>query len=133
PAPGTPPAGVVRTARGAIMRTLRSQTRTRLRMTDIRPDLSEPLSPLRALAMNLRWAWHAPTRALFERLVPSMWPGTRHNPLRLLADVSRARLDAGAAHGEFLEALNAAAADLERYLHDEQTWFRRTHPDATQR
>ncbi len=115
------------------MRSLRSQTRTRLRMTDIRPDLPAPLNPLRALARNLRWAWHAPTRALFERLEPSLWAGTRHNPVRLLAEVSRARLDAVAADGEFLEALNAAAADLERYLRDEDTWFRRTHPHATQR
>ena len=104
--------------------------RTRLKMTDIRPDLPAPLSPLRGLAKNLRWAWDAPTRALFERLDPSLWAATHHNPVRLLWEVSAARLEAAAADPEYLDAINAGAADLDAYLRDDETWFRRTHPSS---
>lgn len=115
------------------MKSPRSHSRTRLKMTEIRPDLPAPLSPLRGLARNLRWAWHAPTRALFERLDQSLWEGTRHNPVRLLWEVAPARLDAVVADTSYLEAVNAAAADLEAYLRDGATWFRRTHPAAKSR
>lgn len=115
------------------MKSPRSHSRTRLKMTEIRPDLPAPLSPLRGLARNLRWAWHAPTRALFERLDPSLWEGTRHNPVRLLWEVAPARLDAVVADTSYLEAVNAAAADLEAYLRDDATWFRRTHPAVKSR
>src|SRR5690606_33509346 len=115
------------------MKSPRSHSRTRLKMTEIRPDLPAPLSPLRGLARNLRWAWHAPTRALFERLDQSLWEGTRHNPVRLLWEVAPARLDAVVADTSYLEAVNAAAADLEAYLRDDATWFRRTHPAVKSR
>ncbi|HEU5207879.1 MAG TPA: alpha-glucan family phosphorylase [Longimicrobiales bacterium] len=102
-------------------------------MTELRPDLPAPLTPLRGLARNLRWAWHAPTRALFERLDPSLWEATRHNPVRLLWEAAPARLAALAADETYLQSINAAAADLEAYLRDENTWFRRAHPQSAAR
>lgn len=102
-------------------------------MTEIRPDLPAPLSPLRGLARNLRWAWHAPTRSLFERLDPSLWEATRHNPVRMLWELAQPRLAAFAADKGYLKEMNTAAADLEAYLRDENTWFRRAHPQSTSR
>src|SRR5690606_22836526 len=115
------------------VRTPRTKSRTRLKMTEIRPDLPAPLSPLRGLARNLRWAWHAPTRSLFERLDPSLWEATRHNPVRMLWELAQPRLAAFAADKGYLKEMNTAAADLEAYLRDENTWFRRAHPQSTSR
>ncbi|MGH7445221.1 MAG: alpha-glucan family phosphorylase, partial [Longimicrobiales bacterium] len=91
------------------------------------------LQPLRSLASNLRWSWHSSTRALFERMEPTLWAATRHNPVRVLGEVSRARLEALAADPAYVAAVAAAADDLERYLAEPETWFRRTHPDARER
>lgn len=89
------------------------------------PDLPPPLGPLVPLAYNLRWDWHAPARALFERLDPALWAATRHNPVRLLAELDSDRARAAAADGAFVAAIDAEAAALRRYLSDAETPYAR--------
>lgn len=87
-----------------------------IRRFTIHPVLTEPLVPLRTLMLNLRWSWHAPTRALFAEIDPAAWENSGHDPAALLALVSQERLAALAADQEFLGRLRAAVADLEEYL-----------------
>ena len=96
-------------------------------------ELPGPLAPLRQLAMNLRWNWHTPSRAIFRRLEPSLWEATHHNPIQLLEEVSRDRLSALAGDASFTEALSEAVAGLEAYLTADDTWFRRRYPGDTRR
>ena len=44
-----------------------------IRRFTINPVLPEPLAPLRGLMLNLRWSWHAETRAVFAAIDPAAW------------------------------------------------------------
>jgi len=99
-----------------------------------RPDLSEkippPLKPLLELAGNLRWSWHAPAAAVFERVDPSLWSRSLHNPVNLLRQVTPERLQSLERDSDFLSLLDAAIRDLHRYL-ERPTWFQTQHADAS--
>ncbi|HEX6132717.1 MAG TPA: alpha-glucan family phosphorylase [Longimicrobiales bacterium] len=90
-------------------------------------QLPESVSALHRLALNLRWSWHAPVRALFERIDADLWRATGHNPVRLLAEVGRARLDELARDEAFVSAVEAATADLAVYVAGAETWYGRRH------
>ncbi|MBI5507740.1 MAG: alpha-glucan family phosphorylase [Deltaproteobacteria bacterium] len=57
------------------------------------PTLPEPLSPLRALAYNLHWAWDLDIIDAFRRIDRDLWKTSRHNPVLLLGNVGQERLD----------------------------------------
>ncbi|GGU00106.1 MULTISPECIES: alpha-glucan family phosphorylase [Streptomyces] len=94
-----------------------------IRRFTVRPVLPDTLRPLTDLARNLRWSWHEPTRQLFDSVDPehAARSGGRRtddiDPVRLLGSVSATRLAALAADQDFLARLNAAADDLDHYLH----------------
>src|SRR5687767_10839903 len=93
------------------------------------PSLNLPptLEPLRELAFNFRWSWHAPAAALFEQLDPALWQATRHNPVLLLSRIEAVRLQAAARSDKYLADLDAVVADLRAYLGNQETWFRDRH------
>ena len=93
-------------------------------------QLPGALAGLQALALNLRWSWHGPTRNLFARIDADLWRATGHNPLRLLAEASQERLEELAGDPAFVGAVAEAAADLETYLAGAETWYRRRHDAA---
>ena len=86
--------------------------------------LPPALEGLRELAFNLRWSWHAPTRALFEQLDPTLWERTRHNPVKLLREIADVRLEAAARSDRYQNDLASAVADLRAYVGDQNTWYR---------
>ncbi|MFE9041562.1 alpha-glucan family phosphorylase [Streptomyces sp. NPDC007818] len=85
-----------------------------IRRFTVRPVLPDTLRPLAALARNLRWSWHEPTRALFDSLAPEGLAGA--DPVRVLGALDASRLTALAADPDFLARLTAAADDLDAYL-----------------
>jgi glycogen phosphorylase len=89
--------------------------------------LPAALADIHTLALNLRWSWHAPARALFERIDADLWAEVGHNPIRLLGEVDGARLTELAADADFLAELDACAADLRAYLDSDATWYTRRH------
>ncbi|MDX6207036.1 MAG: glycogen phosphorylase [Frankiales bacterium] len=93
-----------------------------LRRFTVRVALPEPLQPLSALVMNLRWSWHVASRDLFESIDPAAWAEVNGDPVKLLGAVSPARLAELAADEGFLARLGEAHADLERYL-TEDRWY----------
>ncbi|HEX6307545.1 MAG TPA: alpha-glucan family phosphorylase [Longimicrobiales bacterium] len=95
--------------------------------------LPEPVSALHRLALNLRWSWHAPVRELFERIDAELWRATGHNPVRLLAEAERGRLEALACDETFVAAVEAATADLAMYVAGAETWYGRRHGGSDQR
>ncbi|MFP3987795.1 alpha-glucan family phosphorylase [Streptomyces sp. E11-3] len=84
-----------------------------IRRFTVRPVLPDPLQPLSELARNLRWSWHTGTRELFQSIDPESWSG---DPVRLLGQVSTARLAELADDQRFLRRLRAAAEDLREYV-----------------
>jgi starch phosphorylase len=87
-----------------------------IRRFTINPVLPEPLAPLRGLMLNLRWSWHAETRAVFAAIDPAAWARAGGEPAGLLARVSQERLGRIAADRKFLRELDDAGHDLRDYL-----------------
>src|ERR1700683_3103766 len=86
-----------------------------IRRFTIRPQLPEPLAPLRGLMLNLRWSWHAETLDLFAAIDPEGWERAGHDPVALLAEVPPERLASLAADRRFLRRLNDAVDELHAY------------------
>src|SRR5215472_16977737 len=101
---------------------IRSQSVRAIRRFTIHPVLPEGLDPLRALMLNLRWSWHAGTRALFASIDPAHRELAEQDPVALLANVAQDRLTALASDSEFLGRLAAASDDLREYLTGER-WY----------
>ena len=87
-----------------------------IRRFTVRTVLPEPLQPLEELVLNLRWSWHPETLDLFESVDPELWQATRHDPMRLLGEVSAERLTALTADRRFLRALGDAVDELREYV-----------------
>ncbi|WP_026360936.1 alpha-glucan family phosphorylase [Amycolatopsis nigrescens] len=94
-----------------------------IRRFTVRASLPEPLSGLTALATNLRWTWHPPTRDLFASMDDELFRRIR-DPLRMLTAVPAARLEELAGDEEFLARARATTEDLHRYL-TEPRWYQR--------
>ncbi|MDX1674049.1 MAG: alpha-glucan family phosphorylase [Longimicrobiales bacterium] len=76
---------------------------------------------LNDLARNLRWDWHAPTRALFRDLDPELWDAVDHNPVALLRRVDPSRLT----DPEVERRAETLWQELQSYLEADDTWYRR--------
>ncbi|MEU1280979.1 alpha-glucan family phosphorylase [Streptomyces sp. NPDC005805] len=87
-----------------------------IRRFTVRPVLPEPLRPLGDLARNLRWSWHTETQELFRSVDPEGWQAVAGDPVRLLGEVSAARMAELTRDRRFLRRLAAAADDLDDYL-----------------
>jgi glycogen phosphorylase len=101
-----------------------------IRRFTIHPALPAPLSPLRTLMLNLRWSWHAPTRALFAEIDPAAWESSRHDPAGLLARVSQQRLAELASDDDYLRRLSAATGELAEYRTGRR-WYQLSGYDAS--
>ena len=93
-----------------------------IRRFTIHPALPPELTPLRTLMLNLRWSWHAPTRALFAEIDPVAWESSGHDPAGLLANVSHERLAELSRDDGFLLRLREAVAELGEYKTG-QRWY----------
>ncbi|MGH3714565.1 MAG: alpha-glucan family phosphorylase [Micromonosporaceae bacterium] len=100
-----------------------------LRRFTVRAALPDPLAPLAELVTNLRWSWHPQTRDVFAQVDPELWDRVGGDPVRLLGEVSAARLAALATDETFLRAVRDAYAELRSYL-DESRWYQTLGPDA---
>jgi starch phosphorylase len=92
-----------------------------IRRFTVRASLPEPLTGLTALATNLRWTWHPPTRDLFASMDDELFRRIR-DPLRMLTAVPAQRLERLAVDEDFLARARAATEDLHRYL-TEPRWY----------
>ena len=100
-----------------------------IRRFTVRPVLPESISALGALASNLRWSWHPPTQDVFESVDPALWASTGRDPVRMLGEVTKARLEELAADAGFCERLGAVERDLAAYT-SEDRWYQRRVQDG---
>ena len=87
-----------------------------------------PLQPIARLATNLRWVWNHATDRVWETLAPEVWQQTA-NPVLVLQNTPRSRLDQLAQNPEFVERVRALDRSLAEYL-GRPSWFQRTAADA---
>jgi starch phosphorylase len=89
------------------------------------PTMPPRISRLYELAYNLWWSWHVEAQALYADLDPKLWEQVNHNPVRQLAEVDPARLEAMASDEEYLKRYDAILADFDHYMAPESpTWYR---------
>ena len=88
------------------------------------------IARLRELAYNLWWTWHPEAQELYRQIDPDLWEEDYHNPVNFLRDVRQQRLEAAAADEAYLRQYDAVMASFDRYMRAEDTWFKRTFPDA---
>ena len=99
-----------------------------IRRFTVRSSLPESLSGLEELSLNLRWSWHPSTTDLFASMDPQLWRGCRHDPVRMLGEISPARL-AELSHDEgFVAWVGQCVDDLHAYL-ETPRWFQRWSVD----
>ncbi|SDE12918.1 alpha-glucan family phosphorylase [Rhodococcus tukisamuensis] len=93
-----------------------------LRRFTVRAHLPARLAALGPLSTNLRWSWHPETQDLFARIDPGLWQRVAGDPVRMLGEVSPARLDALAIDPDYVAELDLRAEDLDEYL-DRPRWY----------
>jgi len=93
-----------------------------IRRFTVRTVLPESLNAVSALAANLRWSWHEPTKQLFARIDPDRWDELDNDPIALLGAVDPARLDELAHDQQFIADAEALRADLVAYL-EQPRWY----------
>ncbi|MHA2364954.1 MAG: alpha-glucan family phosphorylase, partial [Candidatus Hodarchaeales archaeon] len=97
--------------------------------TILKDKLPVSLHGLVDLAFNLWWTWQPDGRELFQRLDPPLWVSTRHNPIRILRDISKDRIDQMASHHNWLSLYHKIMDKFEGHRkRDAELWFRRTYP-----
>jgi starch phosphorylase len=83
---------------------------------------------LHNLALDLRWSWNHAADEVWKRLDSELWALT-HNPWVIVQTVSRDRLGACLADGEFREKLEKALGHYE-YHNTRTHWFQGAYPNT---
>ena len=103
-----------------------------IRTFTVVPALPEEISRLRELAYNLWWSWNPDGIDLFRRLDFDLWEEVEHNPVRLLSEISQARLEQAAKDRAYLAQMDRVLDNLYVCM-SERTWFDERHKDAASR
>jgi len=85
------------------------------------------LERLPEVAQNLWWSWHSDARDLFRGLDETLWRETRHNPVRLLQEISPERLARAAAQPEIQRRVAAVLRAFDAATRGGDTWWRAQH------
>jgi glycogen phosphorylase len=96
-------------------------------------DLPERVGRLSELAYNLWWTWQPEAARLFGRLDYDLWERLGHNPIRLLREVSRPRLNQAMEDQEYLALYDHVFATFDSYMDQKNTWTTQTHPELISR
>jgi glycogen phosphorylase len=91
------------------------------------PNLPEPLTRLRELAYNLRWAWDHETITLFRRLDRDLWEATAHNPVLMLGMLNQERLNTICEDPSFMAHLNRVCQSFDTYMASTNTWYQQEY------
>jgi len=91
-------------------------------------DLPKRIARLGELAYNLWWTWQPEAARLFGRLDYDLWEHLGHNPIRLLREISRARLSQAAKDKDYLALYDALFDRFDTYF-AKQAWTQNTHSE----
>ena len=95
-----------------------------IRRFSVRTVLPDSISPLGALASNLRWCWHPGTRDLFSEIDPQRWAKVGNDPTAMLSALSAGELKSLASDEIFVAKVQAAIQNLAVYL-SEPRWYQK--------
>lgn len=98
---------------------------------EVTRELPAVLEPLRKLAYNLRWTWHQSTKDIFAETDSNLWEEVERNPIELINQLSKSRIETLLADKLYLTKLELAEKNLNEYLND-TTWFQNKFSSAEQ-
>jgi len=91
-------------------------------------DLPKRLVRLGELAYNLWWTWQPEAARLFGKLDYDLWERLGHNPIRLLQELGRDRLNQAAKDQDYLVLYDALFEKFDAYF-TKQSWTQTKHPE----
>jgi starch phosphorylase len=86
-------------------------------------NLPRQLLGLGDLADNLWWSWHPSARMLFKRLDRQAWKDSRHNPVKMLRELSPDALQAAARNPDYRKHYDRVMAQFQKDLDPRQGWY----------
>ncbi len=98
-------------------------------MTPLDNKLPEKISRLGELAYNLWWSWTPDARRLWRRLDYPLWRQTRHNPVAMLQEISKQRLEEMSQDVAFIRRYNKVMLAYDAMIASKQSWFHQTYAD----
>ncbi len=101
-----------------------------VRSFTVLPALPEALKDLEVIARNMFWSWNPEFVELFKRVDSNLWSDCGHNPVKMLGNISQAKLDDLAENKGFLTQLQNTAEKLKSYL-DRPTWYEKISSKTT--
>ena len=102
-----------------------------IRRFTVRTVVPAELEPLEELAANLHWAWSPETRDVFRAIDPELWDRVGDDPIGLLGEVSRERLQELANDPGYVDWVRRTRDNLRSYLHRD-AWYQRQPADRPQ-
>jgi starch phosphorylase len=94
-----------------------------LRSFSVIPALPRELQPVYKIAKNLWWCWNPEAVELFRRIDRTKWTALNHNPIKLLGEISPARIQELVNNESFMDHVKRVEEDLDAYM-EEETWFK---------
>ncbi len=86
------------------------------------------ISRLPELANNLWWSWDEQGRQVFRSLDYDLWRTSGHNPVKMLRDVNRDKLEAAAKDPTFLELYDSVLGKFDNYMSSQKVWCTKNMP-----
>ena len=102
----------------------------KVRTFTVKPSLPEPLKDLELIANNLFWCWNPEFAELFRRIDYDLWKQCLHNPVKMLGNVSQARLVDLAANDGFIYQLKKAAEKMKDEIQS-PSWYDKVYSAGT--
>lgn len=91
-------------------------------------DLPKKLARLGELAYNLWWTWQPEATRLFSQLDRAMWERLNHNPIRMLRELKRARLNEVVRDKDYMASYKRVFEEFDTYMAAQDTWTHQTQP-----
>src|SRR5215467_8403423 len=92
------------------------------------PPLPPRLAGLADVVSNLAWSWNRDARALFREMDERLWRRCRYDPIRLLREISPARLERCAGDPVFVARYDGVMTWFAAEQSTTDTWFAKTYP-----
>jgi starch phosphorylase len=99
-----------------------------VRTFQVFPDLPEKLLPVLEMARNFWWVWNPDAVDMFRRMDRKLWEDVYHNPIKLLGQISQARIAEIVDDDGLLAHINRVYAQFKEHL-AEAGWYKKAHAD----
>ena len=109
---------------GSVTQQRKASLMIKTRTYTVIPQLPKQLRPLDELARNIWWTWNPEAQELFRTVDPDLWELSRHNPIKMLGNLSAQRLERLSKDSHFLYRLGQITEKLRQYM-DHETWYQR--------